>query len=128
MENSGIVLTQIKSDREDTIKSTIKETFQELAILADSLVESAKSQTSTREEYIAFLKGAAFIFHSVCEHDVRKVKKAGVKTGIVTVEDAIEHCYDLLPFMHEEDKVEHLKLAEWLKELVVLRKKTNNLK
>jgi hypothetical protein len=123
MVESEFIVQQTKSDRDETIKATIEQTFKELALLADSLVESAKAQTKTREEYIAFLKGAAFLFHSVCERDKKGLKKTG--KGIETIQDAISHCNDLIPFMHEEDKAEHLQLMNWLNELLERRNAEN---
>ncbi len=116
MENIGFILQEPKTDRDQTIDRTIKETFKSLSLLADSLIEEAKRKTKTREEYIAFMEGAAFIFYRVCQRD--DVNSASKGSPINTIEDAINHCYDLLPFMEESEMMEHLKLVSWFNELL----------
>lgn len=121
MENIGFVLQEPKTDRDQTIDRTIKETFKSLSVLADSLIEEAKKKTKTREEYIAFLEGAAYIFYKVCKRD--DVKSASRSGGITTIEDAINHCYDLIPFMEENEVYEHMKLISWFNELLIFQGK-----
>lgn len=121
MENIGFILQEPKTDRDQTIDRTIKETFKSLSVLADSLIEEAKKKTKTREEYIAFMEGAAYIFYKVCKRD--DVKSASRSGGITTIEDAINHCYDLIPFMEENEVYEHMKLISWLNELLIFQGK-----
>ena len=118
-EKISFILEEPKSDRDQTIDRTIKETFKALSLLADDMIEEAKKKTKTREEYIAFLEGAAFIFYKACKRDDRQIASKG--SPINTIEDAIWHCYDLIPFMEEGEVMEHLKLASWLNELRVLK-------
>ena len=119
MDNIGFIMQEPKTDRDQTIDRTIKETFKSLSVLADSLIEEAKKKTKTREEYIAFMEGAAYIFYKVCHRDdVKSVSRSG---GITTIEDAINHCYDLIPFMEENEVFEHLKLVGWFNELLKFR-------
>lgn len=118
-ENIGFILQEPKTDRDQTIDKTIKETFKSLSVLADSLIEEAKKKTKTREEYIAFMEGAAYIFYKVCHRD--DVKSASRSGGITTIQDAINHCYDLIPFMEENEVHEHLKLISWLNQLLVYK-------
>lgn len=113
------MLQEPRTDRDQTIDKTIKETFKSLSVLADSLIEEAKKRTKTREEYIAFMEGAAYIFYKVCQRD--DVKSASRSGGITTIEDAINHCYDLIPFMEENEVYEHIKLISWLNELLIYR-------
>jgi hypothetical protein len=117
----GYILQEPTNERDKIIKATIRETFKELAVLADSLVEAAKDQTKTREEYIAFLHGAAFMFYNVCTHDDTHHHCSKIGKGIITVQDAINHCNDLLPFMEPSEKEEHIKLMNWLNELLERR-------
>lgn len=46
------------------IQESIKETFTSLSCLCDELLAHAEHDTKTREECIAYLKGAAFIILS----------------------------------------------------------------
>jgi len=119
MENTGFVLQEPRTDRDQTIDRTIKETFKSLSLLADSLIEEAKKRTKTRGEYIAFMEGAAYIFYKVCQRD--DVKSASRSGGITTIQDAINHCYDLIPFMEENELYEHIKLISWFNELLIFR-------
>jgi len=119
MESLELVVRSTQNHDEEIIKKAILLTFKELSLLADSLVETAKKQTSTREEYICFIKGAAFLFYNVCARDDSRNEKIG--EGIKTVQDAINHCYDLMPFMRPEEKEDHEKLVNWLNELLQLR-------
>ena len=119
MDKIGFILQEPRTDRDQTIDRTIKEVFKSLSLLADSLIEEAKKKTKTREEYIAFMEGAAYIFYKVCQRD--DVKSASRSGGITTIEDAINHCYDLIPFMEENEVYEHMKLISWFNELLIFR-------
>lgn len=119
MENTAFVLQQTRETLESTIKATIIASFKSLSLLSDSLIEQAKHDTKTREEYISYLKGAAFLFYRVCNREDRNLEKN--TSGISTPQDAINHCYDLLPFMTESEKEEHIKLMKWLNELIQRR-------
>ncbi len=120
-DSISFVLQEPKTDRDQTIDRTIKQAFKSLSLLADSLIEEAKKKTKTREEYIAFMEGAAFIFYRVCQRD--DVNSASKGSPINTIEDAINHCYDLLPFMEDSELMEHLKLIKWFNELLVFQGK-----
>ena len=119
MENTEFILQQSQKQLQETIRLTIAESFKSLSLLADSLIEQAKHDTKTRDEYIAYLEGAAFLFYRVCDRSDRNIEK--VTSGISTPQDAINHCYDLLPFMTDAEKEEHLKLMKWLNELLKRR-------
>lgn len=43
-EHIGFILQEPKTDRDQTIDSTIKETFKSLSVLADSLIEEVKKK------------------------------------------------------------------------------------
>ena len=98
----------------------VEETFKKLNLLTGELVENAKSATTTKQEYDAFMRGAAFVFYSVCENNRPQWKES---ENDLTLDDAIQHCEDLLPFLTEREKTEHLRLIGWLKELKEYRKK-----
>lgn len=117
MENVGFVLEEIPDDRIKTAQEAVRVAFKSLSLLADSLVSEAEKQTKTREEYIAFMKGAAFLFYRVCQRDdVRHAHKQG---GLLTPEDAIRHCWSLFPFMTDIEREEHYRLINWLNKLLV---------
>ena len=97
----------------------VEETFKKLNLLTCELIAKAKEETSTKEEYDAFMRGAAFVFYCVCERSRPQWKE---EEGNMTLEDAIQHCEDLLPFLAEREKTEHLRLIGWLKELKKYRK------
>ena len=53
----------------------VAETFKALSLLTDELITKAKEVTSTKEEYDAFMRGAAFVFYRVCERMSTQVKE-----------------------------------------------------
>lgn len=115
-ENIGIY--GIKDiDIHSLIQDTIKEVNTSTSLLCDTLVEEAERNTSTLEEYKAFMKGAAFVFRCVAKRN--EPNKYGTPQTISTIQSAITHCIKLLPFMEEIEKQEHLKLIGWLNELLI---------
>lgn len=116
MENIGIY--GIKDiDTHSLIQDTIKEVNTSMSLLCDTLVEEAERNTTTLEEYKAFMKGAAFVFRCVAKRN--EPNKYGTPQTISTIQSAITHCIKLLPFMEDIEKQEHLKLIGWLNELLV---------
>lgn len=116
MENIGIY--GIKDiDIHSLIQDTIKEVNTSMSLLCDTLVEEAERNTTTLEEYKAFMKGAAFVFRCVAKRN--EPNKYGTPQTISTIQSAITHCIKLLPFMEEIEKQEHLKLIGWLNELLI---------
>lgn len=116
MENIGIY--GIKDiDTHSLIQDTIKEVNTSTSLLCDTLVEEAERNTTTLEEYKAFMKGAAFVFRCVAKRN--EPNKYGTPQTISTIQSAITHCIKLLPFMEEIEKQEHLKLIGWLNELLI---------
>lgn len=109
-------LEEMPNDRMKTAQEAVRVAFKSLSLLADSLISEAEKQTKTREEYIAFMKGAAFLFYRVCQRDdVQHARKQG---GLLTPEDAVKHCWALFPFMSEIEKEEHFRLVKWLNKLI----------
>lgn len=115
MENS-FILAETKSDRTLTAQEAVRVAFKSLSLIADSLIAEAEKQTKTREEYIAFMKGAAFLFYRVCQRDDEQ--HARKKGWLLTPEDAIRHCWALYPFMTDIEKEEHYRLVTWLNKLL----------
>lgn len=116
MENIGIY--GIKDiDTHSLIQDTIKEVNTSMSLLCDTLVEEAERNTTTLEEYKAFMKGAAFVFRCVAKRN--EPNKYGTPQTISTIQSAITHCIKLLPFMEDIEKQEHLKLIGWLNELLI---------
>lgn len=116
MENIGIY--GIKDiDTHSLIQDTIKEVNTSMSLLCDTLVEEAERNTTTLEEYKAFMKGAAFVFRCVAKRN--GPNKYGTPQTISTIQSAITHCIKLLPFMEDIEKQEHLKLIGWLNELLI---------
>lgn len=116
MENIGIY--GIKDiDAHSLIQDTIKEVNTSMSLLCDTLVEEAERNTTTLEEYKAFMKGAAFVFRCVAKRN--EPNKYGTPQTISTIQSAITHCIKLLPFMEDIEKQEHLKLIGWLNELLI---------
>ena len=109
-------LEEMPTDRMKTAQEAVRVAFKSLSLLADDLISEAEKKTKTKEEYISFMKGAAFIFYRVCQRDdVQHAHKTG---GLSTPEDAIKHCLALFPFMTDIEKEEHLRLIKWLNELI----------
>ena len=107
-------------DIKEITSEVVDETFKKLNLLTGELINKAKEETSTKQEYDAFMRGAAFVFYCVFERS-RPQWKYDEKN--ITLEDAIQHCEDLLPFLAEREKIEHLRLMGWLKELQKYRSK-----
>lgn len=103
------------------IRDTIKQNNQSLSILTDDLIATAEKSTRTRKEYIAFMKGAAFIFYRIAQRENRQ--HYGTPSSISTPQEAIEHCIKLMPFMAGDEKVEHLYVIQWLNELLQFKGK-----
>lgn len=118
MENIGIY--GIKDiDTYSLIQDTIKEVNTSMSLLCDTLVEEAERNTTTLEEYNAFMKGAAFVFRCVAKRN--EPNKYGTPSTISTIQSAIKHCIKLMPFMEDSEKAEHIKLINWLNELLEYR-------
>lgn len=115
METS-FVLHEVETDRMKTAQEAVRGAFKSLSLLADSLIAEAEKQTKTREEYIAFMKGAAFLFYRVCQRD--DTQHASKKGSMLTPEDAVRHCWALFPFMTDIEKEEHYRLVCWLNKLI----------
>ena len=115
-ENIGIYGIK-EIDTHSLIQDTIKEVNTSMSLLCDTLVEEAERNTTTLEEYKAFMKGAAFVFRCVAKRN--EPNKYGTPSTISTIQSAIQHCIKLLPFMEEMEKAEHIKLIGWLNELLV---------
>lgn len=114
--DSVFICEEMPNDRIKTAQEAVRVAFKSLSLLADNLISEAEKRTNTREEYIAFMKGAAYIFYRVCQRDdIQHASKIG---ELSTPEDAIKHCWQLFPFMTENEKVEHLRLIKWLNKLI----------
>lgn len=98
----------------EVCKKTIQEVQTSLSMLTDDLIAAAEHDTETRKEFIAYMKGAAFIFYHIAQ---RKGTQYGTPSIINTTEQALVHLIKLLPFMEKDEKVEHLILMGWLNEL-----------
>ena len=61
--------------------------------------------------------GAAFVFKCIAKRN--DPTRYGTPSTISTIQSAIQHCIKLLPFMEETEKIEHIKLINWLNELLV---------
>lgn len=120
MESIEIRLTNLSEQVREEVAIAIKETFKELSLLADDLIEHAKKETSSKEEYDAFMRGAAFLFYKVCKSEDKQFKQTYERN---TLDGAIQHCKDLLPFMSVAEQKDHIQLIEWLQELQEYRKK-----
>lgn len=106
-------------DINSIIRDTIKEVNESMSLLCDDLIKEAEKCTTTKGEYNAFMKGAAFIFYNIAKRN--KPQQYGTPSTINSIEDAIEHIIKLLPFMEESEKNEHLILIGWLNELLELK-------
>ena len=116
MENIGIYAIK-DIDINSIIRDTIKEVNTDISLLCDTLIKEAENNSNTLEEYKAFMKGAAFVFRCVAKRN--NPNRYGTPETISTIESAIKHCIKLLPFMEEIEKIEHIKLINWLNELLV---------
>ena len=115
MENIGIYAIK-DIDINDIIKDTIKEVNESMSLICDDLITEAEKTTKTLEEYNAFMKGAAFIFRCVAKRN--EPNKYGTPSTISTIQSAIKHCIKLMPFMEDSEKAEHIKLINWLNDLL----------
>lgn len=101
MENIGIY--GIKDiDTHSLIQDTIKEVNTSMSLLCDTLVEEAERNTTTLEEYKAFMKGAAFVFRCVAKRN--EPNKYGTPQTISTIQSAITH----------NEAIKELSKSDWI--------------
>lgn len=119
MENSMGFYVSNEVDKKQLIQDAIKEYSTGMSLVCDDLIEKAKEETNTMDEYISYLKGAAFIFYCVARRN--NPQQYGTPEVVTTPQQSIEHVIRLIPFMEESEKIEHLRLVGWLNELLVRR-------
>lgn len=110
-----VIQLQNELNLQDVVKNVISQYNTQMSLLTDDLISEAERNSKTLNEYIAFMKGAAFFFRRMAR---RAENQYGTPTSITTIEEAIQHCIKLLPFMDEDEKTEHLMLISWLNELL----------
>lgn len=115
-----VIQLQNELNLQDVVKSTVDQYNKQMSLLTDDLISEAEKNSNTMNEYIAFMKGAAFFFRRMAK---RSGNQYGTPTSINTIEGAIKHCIKLLPFMEESEKIEHLMLIDWLNELLEFKGK-----
>ena len=115
-----VIQLQNELNLQDVVKSTVDQYNKQMSLLTDDLISEAEKNSNTVNEYIAFMKGAAFFFRRMAK---RSGNQYGTPTSINTIEGAIKHCIKLLPFMEESEKIEHLMLINWLNELLEFKGK-----
>ena len=103
-----VIQLQNELNLQDVVKSTVDQYNKQMSLLTDDLISEAQKNSNTVNEYIAFMKGAAFFFRRMAK---RSGNQYGTPTSINTIEGAIKHCIKLLPFMEEsENQLRNMKL------------------
>ena len=107
------------------LKIIMAKDLADFDLVSDQVIAEAKEKypPDTDEDtdkyfYEIWLEGAAWMYYAI----MMKRPSTAYKTGNVTLDDAIQHCQDVLPICeNDEVRKEHVQLGKWLKELKELR-------
>lgn len=101
------------------LKIIIADDFSDFDLVSDQVIQEAKKRYPLHpEQQKIWLDGAAYVYYAL----MTKKKETAYPCGVLTLDDAIQHCDDVLPLCEtEEVKAEHIQLGKWLKELKELR-------
>jgi len=88
-------------------------------LISDQVIQVAeKNYPNNPNMKKAWLEGAAYVYYAL----MTKKKETSYHCGILTLDDAIQHCKDVLPLCEtDEVRAEHIQLGKWLEELKDLR-------
>lgn len=101
------------------LKIIIQDDLSDFDLVSDQVIAKAKEEypNSPQSQQI-WLKGAAYVYYAL----MTKKKESAYPCGNLTLDDAIQHCKDVLPLCeNDEVRKEHEQLCKWLQELKQLR-------
>lgn len=101
------------------LKIIISDDLADFDLVSDQVIQAAEENYPNNPGMKkAWLEGAAYVYYAL----MTKKKETAYPCGVLTLDDAIQHCDDVLPLCEtEEVKAEHIQLGKWLKELKKLR-------
>lgn len=101
------------------LKIIISDDLADFDLVSDQLIRVAEENYPNNPNMKkAWLKGAAYVYYAL----MTKKEETSYHCGVLTIDDAIQHCKDVLPLCEtDEVRAEHIQLGKWLEELKDLR-------
>ena len=101
------------------LKIIISDDLSDFDLVSDQVIQAAEEKYPNNPNMKkAWLEGAAYVYYAL----MTKKKETSYHCGVLTLDDAIQHCKDVLPLCEtDEVRAEHVQLGKWLKELKDLR-------
>lgn len=101
------------------LKIIMSDDFSDFDLVSDQVIKVAEEKYPNKPGMKkAWLEGAAYIYYAL----MTKKRDTAYPCGVLTLDDAIQHCKDVLPLCEtDEVRAEHIQLGRWLEELKELR-------
>ena len=101
------------------LKIIISDDLSDFDLVSDQVIQVAEERYPNNPDMKkAWLEGAAHVYYAL----MTKKKETSYHCGVLTLDDAIQHCKDVLPLCEtDEVRAEHVQLGKWLEELKDLR-------
>ena len=101
------------------LKIIISDDLSDFDLVSDQVIQVAEENYPNNPNMKkAWLEGAAYVYYAL----MTKKKETSYHCGVLTLDDAIQHCKDVLPLCEtDEVRAEHVQLGKWLEELKDLR-------
>lgn len=101
------------------LKIIISDDLADFDLVSDQVIQVAEeSYPNNPDMKKAWLEGAAYVYYAL----MTKKKETSYHCGVLTLDDAIQHCKEVLPLCEtDEVRAEHVQLGKWLEELKDLR-------
>ena len=108
------------------LKIIISDDLSDFDLISDQVIQAAEEKYPNNPNMKkAWLEGAAYVYYAL----MTKKKETSYHCGVLTLDDAIRHCKDVLPLCEtDEVRAEHIQLGKWLEELKDLREWKNSIK
>lgn len=101
------------------LKIIISDDLSDFDLVSDQVIQAAEEKYPNNPGMKkAWLEGAAYIYYAL----MTKKRDTAYPCGVLALDDAIQHCKDVLPLCEtDEVRAEHIQLGKWLEELKDLR-------
>jgi len=101
------------------LKIIISDDLSDFDLISDQVIQAAEEKYPNNPDMKkAWLEGAAYVYYAL----MTKKRDTAYPCGVLTLDDAIQHCKDVLPLCEtDEVRAEHIQLGKWLEELKDLR-------
>lgn len=108
------------------LKIIMSDDLSDFDLVSDQVIQAAEEKYPNNPNMKkAWLEGAAYVYYAL----MTKKKETAYHCGVITLDDAIQHCKDVLPLCEtDEVRAEHIQLGRWLEELKELREWKNSIK